>query len=174
MTGAFLGYVGGLPKGSMPVQSVGPFVKDTFSGPFEAVVRPFVVTPRLQRIIDSRPPEQTDAEAELRWGKASSFTTGTTQAASEPTVTITWPADDPPADPSTGETVIDATETQRETETVRITNPQDSEQYVDVARAVSSLLRLPGIEFAVPGPTGTPITISLPGPIWLNVTWKND
>ena len=109
----------------------------------------------LQHAIDGRPPMQTDAQARLRWGEEPSFDIIDPTPATQPSVTVVWPND--PSQPDNqglpDQVTIAATEIDRKTRTVRVTNPDDDTQYVDVEDVVKSLLRIDA--------TGAPVYLSI-------------
>lgn len=120
------------------------------------LVRPFVVSPFLQKVIDSRPPKDDESEAELRWGKAANFTQVDPPANTNPrVVAVNFPDDTKDDGKNDNFPLLQCDEVYRKTEDVRVENPDDSEQYVIVRRAVFSILQLPGN-------------------IYMQVTWKND
>lgn len=122
----------------------------------EEMVRPFVVSDFLQKVIDNRPPRDDESQAELRWGKAANFTQIDPPANNNPRVTsVTFPDDTDEEGDNNNIPLLDASEVYRKSEDVRVENPDDSEQYVIVSRAVFSILQLPGN-------------------IYMRVTWKND
>ena len=75
-----------------------------------------------------RPPEGALGDAVLRWGRACNFRIS---AVPNLTTIVNWPTqpEDEEADPG-----LIFTETERQTTTVRVENPDDSEQFVDVER----------------------------------------
>ena len=87
-----------------------------------------------------------EAEAEIRWGKASQFQ----WSVSHPdriinrTIIRVIPPDDDDEEEELEET-IEYTETDRTTETVRVSNPQDAEQYVDVERILTITFQGPNV-----------------------------
>ena len=76
-----------------------------------------------------------EEEAEIRWGQASQFQWSVTRPDRIQNRTIiirpTPEDDEPPVE------IIEYTETERTTETVRVSNPQDADQYVDVERILT-------------------------------------
>ena len=75
-----------------------------------------------------------EEEAEIRWGKASQFQWSATNPANN---IINNRIIIPPPDADEVQELIEYTETERTTETVRVTNPQDADQYVDVERILT-------------------------------------
>ena len=89
----------------------------------------FLRLPAGRRPLDRRPPRRPPpgavGDATLRWGDPSNF-----QQSSGGGISISQPLDDlPPLD-----VVLEFTEIARETTTVRITNPLDANDFVDVER----------------------------------------
>ena len=76
-----------------------------------------------------------EEEAEIRWGKPSQFQWSVSQPDRifNRTITIIRDADEEEPIPE----IIEYTETARTTETVRVSNPTDAEQYVDVERILT-------------------------------------
>lgn len=111
---------------------------------FERLVRPF----ESERILALRArrkarEEDTSDDSLIRWGRPSEYGTPTqTKEESRGGVRIvnSNPKKDP-TDPNKPPRVY--TEIERTTETVRVRNPSDSSQYVDVARIKSILFRAP-------------------------------
>ncbi len=89
----------------------------------------------LARLLARRLPEDADAEAEVRWGKASNFIAQMEGQAYLPTVTIInlpgYPTDD---DEPEDLPVLDWYEQERTISEVRVENPDDEDQYVIVER----------------------------------------
>ena len=84
---------------------------------------------RLQKRISRVPPENEDLEANVRWG------TGGTTPQPVPWNFITFDEDDEePEDPEPEEQTITYDEVSRETEDIRVENPDDPEIYVMVTR----------------------------------------
>lgn len=149
-----VGTIGGIPRDHGGI-SITP---QKYSGPFEQVSRPFAVNDVLQRALDARPPQDNSETAELRWGAQPQFDIVDPTQVTQPSVTVTFP-DDPNNPDNNGvpdSAVLVATEIWRDTKTVRVENPNDSSQYVDVEDAVKSLLSI-----QVSG-----------GPIYLRIDWK--
>ena len=123
----------------------------------EDLVRPFVVSPFLQKVIDNRPPRDDESQAELRWGKSANFTQVDPPENTNPRVTsVTFPDDTNEDDGDNSNfPLLDASEVYRKSENVRVENPDDSEQYIITKRAVFSILQLPGN-------------------IYMKITWKNE
>ena len=105
----------------------------------------------LERLVLAKPPE-SDADANIRWGKPSDFDlVGGGSGRQQPTITIIWPPD-PECDETGSSTTNNScvqtltpaceeapvfntfTEVCRITEDVRVENPDDSDQYVIVQR----------------------------------------
>ena len=88
-----------------------------------------------------------EAEAEIRWGKASQFQWSVTHPDRIINRTIIRPG--PPGDDDDDdeefEETIEYTETERTTETVRVSNPEDAEQYVDVERILTITFQGPNV-----------------------------
>lgn len=142
------------------------------AGGIEWAIRPFQQAEGvLARIVAQRPPVDEDAEANLRWGKESDFDEPVRGGLIGTTVTITYP-DFPPDDPEDvpPETqVLEFEEISRESETVRVENPDDEDQYVMVKRALVSLLQGPDIR-----PDSQVGTEGRQPFIYVRVTWKNE
>jgi hypothetical protein len=118
----------------------------------------------LQRYVAARPPENQDAEANIRWGKKSTWqfkrspsteqptdialvegsTTGDRRPALAPTVT--YPEEEPETPDDTSEKiVVDFIEVARDVEEVRVENPEDSDQYVIVENTTVILFKGPDL-----------------------------
>ena len=114
----------------------------------------------LDRLVLQRSAPNDEAEANIRWGEASDFDLvgGSGSNVSQPTINIIWPPDpecefdilrnsfflgqgedgcDPPVE------VLQYNEIDRETENVRVENPNDSSQYVIVQRILKILFQGP-------------------------------
>lgn len=110
----------------------------TLAGPaIEWAFSPYVERDNvLQRYVDSRPPENLDDEANIRWGATSTFGFESGAGFGEaPTVTVTYPPTEDDTDPENpADIYVDFEEVQelREETEVRVENPDDSEQYVMV------------------------------------------
>lgn len=94
----------------------------------------------LKRALAKVKPEES-GEAHFRFGKASRFTLTTPEQRTNPGSTVTWPADDPVEDPQDGIVVIDYDYVDRAVETIRIENPEDAEQWVEVERITKIMFR---------------------------------
>lgn len=107
-------------------------------------VRNVVGPARLQRAIALIPPEPRDAEAHDRFGKPTPIELrdagGGLDAAPAIRITFSWP--DRNKDPEEVP-VLEYYEIERTTETVRISNPEDSAQYVDVERVLTIMFEGP-------------------------------
>ena len=114
-----------------------------WDGSIEDVVRSAVIIGSHLRDRPAKTAPVPEEEAEIVWGKASQFS---------------WSIDTPDIRKSTYVTVIRHEnndddlrqliifpEIERATETVRITNPQDAEQYVDVERITSITFQAPNV-----------------------------
>lgn len=114
-----------------------------FGGSFEWVVRPFEKRDAaLQRFIDSRPPEADQGDANIRWGKKSTFGFGVAGGfVIAPNVNVIYPPDeedeDPQQPPRQHNTVA------IDTEDVRVENPDDSSQYLIEQRIKSIVFSNP-------------------------------
>lgn len=91
----------------------------------------------LKRFVAQRELPRPDQVADLRWGKPADFQDLLRAA----TVTVIWPADDNADDEEPPP--LQYNEEARATETIRIENPEDSEQYVEVERITSIIFRGP-------------------------------
>ncbi|RWO83178.1 MAG: hypothetical protein EOS18_06190 [Mesorhizobium sp.] len=87
------------------------------------------------------PAKDTSGDADFRFGKASRFTLTTPEQRTNPGSTVTWPPDEPVEDPEDGIVVIDYDYIDRAVETIRIENPEDSEQWVEVERITKIMFR---------------------------------
>ncbi|TBB28120.1 hypothetical protein ELH48_13630 [Rhizobium ruizarguesonis] len=98
----------------------------------------------LARLLARKPSEDEDAEAQVRWGKASSFVQQLKGEKILPTIQIVnWP-DFPGNDKDDEEEpVIDWQELARTTSNVRVENPDDSDQYVIVQRVETITFQTP-------------------------------
>jgi hypothetical protein len=86
----------------------------------------------LKRALSKVKPDE-GGEAHFRFGKASRFTLTTPEQRTNPTVTVNWPPDDSKKDDEPKDIhIIEYDEIFRQTETLRVENPDDSEQYVMV------------------------------------------
>lgn len=87
---------------------------------------------RLQKIY--RPPGAL-AEAVLRWGAKSNFNLTGNEAPTDPSFNVLLPIDYPSDDDLTDPTqALVFTEINRQVSVVRVFNPQDNQQWVDVER----------------------------------------
>jgi hypothetical protein len=110
----------------------------------ERVVRPFE-SPRILALRARRKAREEDQSDDslIRWGRPSEYGTAT-QTKEESRGGFSVVNSSPsktPQDPNKAPKVY--TEVSRTTETVRVTNPSDANQYVDVARITSILFRGP-------------------------------
>lgn len=86
----------------------------------------------LKRALSKVKPDE-GGEAHFRFGKASRFQAVTPDKQTNPGATVTWPPDDSNKDDEPKEIhIIEYDEVFRHTETLRVENPDDSEQYVMV------------------------------------------
>ncbi|TJU70524.1 MAG: hypothetical protein E5Y15_34640 [Mesorhizobium sp.] len=95
----------------------------------------------LKRALAKVPAEDNSGEADFRFGKASRFTLTTPEQQTNPGSTVTWPPDEPVEDPEDGIVVIDYDYIDRAVETIRIENPDDAEQWVEVERITKIMFR---------------------------------
>jgi len=98
----------------------------------------------LARLLARKPSEDEDAEAQVRWGKASDFVQALKGEKFLPSIQIiNWP--DFPGDDKDDEEepVIDWHELARTTSDVRVENPDDSDQYVIVQRVETITFQTP-------------------------------
>ncbi|TIN09782.1 hypothetical protein [Mesorhizobium sp.] len=95
----------------------------------------------LKRALAKVPAEDNSGEADFRFGKASRFTLTEPEQRTNPGSTVTWPPNDPVEDPEDGIVVIDYDYVDRAVETLRVENPEDSEQWVEVERITKLLMR---------------------------------
>jgi hypothetical protein len=95
----------------------------------------------LNRALAKVPPEDNSGDADFRFGKASRFTLTTPDQATNPGATVTWPSDDPVDDPQDGIVIIDYDYIDRAVTKIRVENPDDSEQWVEIERIDKILFR---------------------------------
>lgn len=127
-------YAGGRAKGVAGVRSD--------AAALERMVRPFE-SPRILALRARRKAlEENLDEAEIIWGGPSE-TGSATQTAEEDRRGFRIVNPKPEKDPAQDKPVLVYSEVSRTTETVRVTNPQDSNQWVDVARIKSITFRGP-------------------------------
>jgi hypothetical protein len=109
----------------------------------EKVVR-FAESPRILALRARRKAREEDRSDDslIRWGRPSEYGTET-QTPEESRNVISTPNSNPKKDPQQNKREKVWEEVERETETVRVRNPSDSTQYVDVARIKSILFRGP-------------------------------
>jgi hypothetical protein len=132
------------------------------SAAWEKVIRPFtserILALRARRL--ARGEDQSD-DSLIRWGKPSNYGNASqTPEEDRRGFRIVDPA--PKKDPTedTRKKTRVYTEVNRTTETVRVSNPADSNQYVDVQRILTITFRGPdGVEsrFELKPPPGTPV-----------------
>lgn len=112
----------------------------------EPIVRPAVPDKAyrlLDRLLAKRPKSGELPEASALWGQASDFTVEELKPPEKPTgggISVNDPDNDQP-EPEPA--MVEWTEIERETIITRVTNPQDSTQYVDVEDATVSVFELP-------------------------------
>ncbi|RUV75918.1 MAG: hypothetical protein EOR30_17085 [Mesorhizobium sp.] len=94
----------------------------------------------LKRALAKVKPED-GGDAHFRFGKASRFTLTEPAQKTNPGTTVTWPPEEPIEDPEDGIVVIDYDYIDRAVETIRIENPDDSEQWVEVERITKIMFR---------------------------------
>ncbi|TIN36855.1 MAG: hypothetical protein E5Y10_22265 [Mesorhizobium sp.] len=94
----------------------------------------------LKRALAKVKPEE-GGDAHFRFGKPSRFTLTTPEQRTNPRTTVTWPSEEPVEDPEDGIVVIDYDYIDRAVETIRIENPDDSEQWVEVERITKIMFR---------------------------------
>lgn len=94
----------------------------------------------LKRALAKVKPEES-GEAHFRFGKASRFTLTTPEQRTNPGSTVIWPPEEPVEDPEDGIVVIDYDYIDRAVETIRIENPDDAEQWVEVERITKIMFR---------------------------------
>lgn len=98
----------------------------------------------LARLLARKPAEDQDAEAHVRWGKASSFVVKMRGEQYLPSVNIiNWPGFPKNEDDEKEQPVKDWFEVNRTTSDVRVENPDDSDQYVIVQRCETVVFRTP-------------------------------
>ncbi|RWF52044.1 MAG: hypothetical protein EOS50_26050 [Mesorhizobium sp.] len=94
----------------------------------------------LKRALAKVKPEES-GDAHFRFGRASRFTLTTPEQRTNPGSTVIWPPEEPVEDPEDGIVVIDYDYIDRAVETIRIENPDDSEQWVEVERITKIMFR---------------------------------
>ncbi|MBB2841263.1 UNVERIFIED_ORG: hypothetical protein GGE64_005045 [Rhizobium etli] len=98
----------------------------------------------LARLLARKPSEDQDAEAQVRWGKASDFVQALSGRKFLPSIQIiNWPDFPGNDEDEEEEPVIDWHELARTTSDVRVENPDDSEQYVIVQRVETITFQTP-------------------------------
>ncbi|TIN76785.1 hypothetical protein [Mesorhizobium sp.] len=95
----------------------------------------------LKRALAKVPVEDNSGEADFRFGKASRFTLTEPEQKSNPRTTVTWPSEEPVEDPEDGIVIIDYDYIDRAVEVIRVENPDDSEQWVEIERITKLLMR---------------------------------
>ncbi|KQU77696.1 hypothetical protein ASD12_18015 [Mesorhizobium sp. Root102] len=95
----------------------------------------------LNRTLAKVPVKDTSGDADFRFGKAARFTLTTPEQRTNPGGGVTWPPDDPVDDPADGIVVIDYDYVDRAVEKIRVENPEDSEQWVEIERITKLLMR---------------------------------
>lgn len=117
------------------------------SASLERITRQGLGEDVLQRLA-ARRPEEVDAPATIRWGKSPKFTVRDPVVPEQPYFEVIWPDknEDDEDEPPDEVEIQNYTEFSRSVEVVRVENPDDPEQYVEVERIKS-------IIFA--GPQGT-------------------
>lgn len=85
----------------------------------------------LKRVLSKVKPDE-GGDAHFRFGKASRFTAVTPDPRTQPSISVTWPDDGNQDDEPKEIHIIEYDEVSRQTETIRVENPDDSEQYVMV------------------------------------------
>lgn len=95
----------------------------------------------LNQALAKVPAKDTSGAADFRFGKASRFTLTEPEQQTNPGSTVTWPADEPVEDPEDGIVVIDYDYIDRAVETIRVENPEDAEQWVEVERITKIMFR---------------------------------
>lgn len=89
----------------------------------------------LQRVVDSRPPPNEAAEANIRWGGRSSFGFKEADQFIYPTHRVNFPPrPEEEEEKEEEEVTIEFDEFDRETSDHRVENPEDEDQYVIVQR----------------------------------------
>lgn len=98
----------------------------------------------LARLLARKPSEDQDAEAQVRWGKASDFVQALSGRKFLPSIQIiNWPDFPGNDEDEEEEPVIDWEEIARTTSDVRVENPDDSDQYVIVQRVETITFQTP-------------------------------
>ncbi|TIP79375.1 MAG: hypothetical protein E5X63_34745 [Mesorhizobium sp.] len=94
----------------------------------------------LKRALAKVKPEES-GEAHFRFGKASRFTLTTPEQRTNPGSTVTWPPDDPVEDPEDGIVVIDYDYVDRAVTIIRVENPEEPENWVEIEQDDKILFR---------------------------------
>ncbi|RUU09154.1 hypothetical protein EOD10_25915 [Mesorhizobium sp. M7A.T.Ca.TU.009.01.3.2] len=94
----------------------------------------------LKRALSKVKPDE-GGDAHFRFGKASRFTLTTPEQQTNPGSSVTWPPDDPVNDPQDGITIIDYDYIDRAVEKLRVENPDDPEQWVEIERITKIMFR---------------------------------
>jgi len=105
-----------------------------FGQTVEWSVNPFAGRDRvLQRYVNSRPPENPDAEANIRWGGKSTWQFVSGGGFQPHDIIVNLPESDPDTPEEAPEEItLDFDEVTREETEVRVENPDDADQYVIV------------------------------------------
>lgn len=110
---------------------------------FERVVRPSVIIESFLKDRTPKPVEIPEQEAEIRWGKASTFQWSSTNPPNTGGGGITVRPGDDEDDEEIGSQTVEFEETARSIHVVRVSNPLDDQQYVDVERIDDITFRAP-------------------------------
>jgi hypothetical protein len=127
----------------------------------ETIFRPWIPGDRILAIRARRKAQEEDTtdDSLIRWGRPSEYGSPT-QTKEESRSGVRIVNSNPKKDPDANKPPRVYTEIERETETVRVTNPSDATQYVDVQRIKSILFRGPDgidVRFNLNPPPGTPV-----------------
>lgn len=98
----------------------------------------------LKRLVALRELPRENQEADLRWGKPANFlrlVSGGVEVPEQPTLIVIWPENSEEEETEQEPPPLVYNEESRVVETIRVENPDDSEQYVDVERITSIVFR---------------------------------
>ncbi|RWH86457.1 MAG: hypothetical protein EOR77_21655 [Mesorhizobium sp.] len=95
----------------------------------------------LKRALAKVPVEDNSGDADFRWGKPSRFTLTEPEQRTNPGSTVTWPPDDAVEDPEDGIVVIDYDYVDRAVTIIRVENPEEPENWVEIEQDDKILFR---------------------------------
>lgn len=126
---------------SSSVQIRGARNGSSLLGSLEVINRTSAGQEVLNKALAKVPPADNSGAADFRFGKASRFTLTTPDQATNPGVTTTWPPDDPQNDPKDGIVIIDYDYVDRAVEKLKVEQPGEPDNWVEVARITKLLMR---------------------------------